>query len=84
MAETTVQNLSIKVSNMSFVETPEGQLVHIRFSGQDSLQQINLNGYVPVTMAEFFANSTSPEDLAELVRVKVLERFEPVDPDPVA
>lgn len=79
----TVQDLSIKVSNMSFVETPEGQLVHIRFSGQDSLNQINLNGYVPVTMVEYFANSSSMDALAGLVREKVLERFGTVEPAPV-
>jgi DNA-binding protein YbaB len=70
-----VENLTIKLSNMQFVETEEGQLVHIRFSGMDNLQQINLNGYVVSTMEEFFTNSSSTEALTELVRSKVAERL---------
>ena len=50
--------------------------VRIDFRALDEYGQINLSGYVPVSMAEFFQHSGSMDSLSELVKVKVTERLE--------
>lgn len=70
-----VENLQIRVSNMQFVDAEEGQVVHVRFNATDSLQQLNMNGYVVATTQEFFSSSTSSEGIMEMVRTKILERL---------
>lgn len=53
--------------------------VRIDFRAIDEYGQINLHGYVPVTMQEFFANSSSMDSLAGLVEQKVNERLSTTD-----
>ncbi|MEW9503420.1 hypothetical protein [Jeotgalibacillus marinus] len=66
-----VENLEIKLSNVSFVEQDGEQVVHIRFSSTNG--QINISGYVVVGSEAFFTNSGSTEAITELVRMELVE-----------
>ncbi|MFS8189474.1 hypothetical protein ACMG4J_22460 [Rossellomorea marisflavi] len=74
-----VEKLVLRVSSISFVNLPDeqGPGVHLQFSGSDSKDEVRLNGYIPVTQMEYFAHAQSLESLVELVREKVLAKFEP-------
>lgn len=63
--------LEIRVNAIEFVNDNK---VHIRFNGSDVERQINISGYVTVTVEEYEANSQM-EQLKELVRAKVVERL---------
>ncbi|MEW4325855.1 hypothetical protein Q0N12_04175 [Rossellomorea marisflavi] len=80
-----VEKLVISVSNVAFVNLTDGQGpgVHLHFTGVDSKEEVRLNGYVPVSHAEFFSHSESTESLANLVREKVMAKFEPAQEEPV-
>lgn len=66
-----VENLEIKLSNISFVQQGQEEDVHIRFSSTNG--QINISGYVLVASETFFANSGSTETIIELVRTELVE-----------
>lgn len=63
--------LEIKISNISFVQEETEQKVQLRFNSTNG--QINISGYVSVSQAEFFANSSSTEAMVELVRGELVE-----------
>ncbi|MFD2638400.1 hypothetical protein [Piscibacillus salipiscarius] len=69
-----INSLTIKVNNIQFVHTGEEPTVNIHFRGVDPDNQLNVNGYVPVTNDEYEANS-GVNQLEQLVREKLTERM---------
>ncbi|WP_164670973.1 hypothetical protein [Virgibacillus doumboii] len=69
-----IENMEINLGTIQFVTAGEEDLVHIHFRSVDSENQLNMNGYVPVTVAEYEADA-SVEGLKKLVKKKVLERL---------
>lgn len=52
-----IKNLDVKINNVQFVNTRNESKIHIHFRGVDSNNQININGYVPVSNEEYEANA---------------------------
>ncbi|NIK11201.1 hypothetical protein [Alkalibacillus almallahensis] len=69
-----INNMEIKVNNIQFVSSGEEEKVHIHFRGKDPENELNLSGYVPVTVTEY-ENNSSIDDMQQLVKDKVLERL---------
>ncbi|APC48302.1 hypothetical protein BME96_09035 [Virgibacillus halodenitrificans] len=70
-----IETMDFQVTNIQFVNVGEEQKVNIHFRGVDPNNQINMNGYVPVTTVEFFQHSGSTDSLGTLVKGEVLERL---------
>ncbi|MDZ5712233.1 hypothetical protein [Jeotgalibacillus haloalkalitolerans] len=66
-----MENLNIKVSNISFNQKGEQTFVQLRFNSTNG--QINIGGFVEATQAEFFAVSSSSDGINELARQKLVE-----------
>lgn len=70
-----IENMEIKINNIQFVTAGEEDKVHIHFRGKDPENQLNLSGYVPVTVTEY-ENNMSVDGMEQLVKDKVLERLQ--------
>jgi hypothetical protein len=66
-----MNNIEIRVQSIQFLD---GEKAQLSFNGMDSERQINISGYVTVTVEEYEANSQM-EQLKEFVRAKVVERL---------
>lgn len=71
-----MEKLKIAVSNIRFTDQEEEPMVQIHFNTMGG--QININGQVVVTQAEFFMNSGSTEAMTEMVRVELTELLTPM------
>ncbi|ANU13457.1 hypothetical protein B481_1987 [Planococcus halocryophilus Or1] len=71
-----MEKLKIAVSNIRFTEQEEEPMVQIHFNTMGG--QININGHVVVTQADFFTNSGSTEAMTEMVRVELTELLTPM------
>ncbi|MGY6209740.1 hypothetical protein ACXEO8_07160 [Cytobacillus firmus] len=49
--------------------------VHVQFQARDPEGAINLNGYIPLSGAEYQGNESLPA-LKEVVRVKLIQKLE--------
>lgn len=65
-----MEQLNIKVSNISFNQVENETTVQLRFNSSNG--QINISGYVVATQTEFFANTSSPDAINELARQKLM------------
>ena len=52
----------------------EVEAVNVHFNSRDPQGTINLNGYVPLTAAEYQGNE-APSKLVQVVREKLIERL---------
>lgn len=66
-----MEQLNIKVSNISFNQVENETVVQLRFNSSNG--QINISGYVVATQGEFFTNASSPETINELARQKLVD-----------
>lgn len=66
-----MEQLNIKVSNISFNQVENETTVQLRFNSSNG--QINISGYVMATQVEFFTNASSPDTINELARLKLVE-----------
>lgn len=66
-----MEQLNIKVSNISFNQVENETVVQLRFNSSNG--QINISGYVVATQVEFFTNASSPDAINELARQKLVE-----------
>ncbi|MDY7222093.1 hypothetical protein [Halalkalibacterium halodurans] len=66
-----MNNVEIRVQSIQF---SDDNTARINFSGADSERQINISGYVAVTIEEYEANSQM-ELMKDLVRQKAVEHL---------
>jgi|GEM_PF-3610331 len=66
-----MEQLNIKVSNISFNQVENETVVQLRFNSSNG--QINISGYVVATQIDFFANASSPDAINELARQKLVK-----------
>ncbi|MED4124036.1 hypothetical protein P4641_08610 [Halalkalibacterium halodurans] len=64
--------LEIRINAIEFVNDNS---VHLRFNGSDVERQINISGYVSISIEEYATNAQLSQ-LRELIRQKVIERLE--------
>ncbi|SEB15687.1 hypothetical protein SAMN05421743_12131 [Thalassobacillus cyri] len=69
-----IEEMSIKVNNVQFVTVENEEKVHIHFRGMDPAGQLDLNGYIPVTVQDY-EKDASLEGMSGLVKNKLMERL---------
>ncbi|MEW4223127.1 hypothetical protein [Rossellomorea marisflavi] len=74
------KKLNTGISSLDFVNAG----VHIHFSCVDRQNQIQVQGYIPVTREVFYEHSQSDDSLINLVEGKLREKFLQDIEDPAA